>query len=104
MGTGLGRKGASVRWSTAGRIGLGWLITIPSAGLVGAGAALLALIGPIGILLDVVLAGIAILSIFLISRSTRVDHRTLDTPEPGEFVRPKVRKKARSQGGAEDGR
>ena len=55
IGTGLGRKGASVRWSTAGRIGLGWLITIPSAGLVGAGAAVLALLGPVGILLDVVL-------------------------------------------------
>jgi PiT family inorganic phosphate transporter len=104
MGTGLGRKGASVRWSTAGRIGLGWLITIPSAGLVGAGAAVLALLGPVGILLDVLFAGIAILTIFLISRRTRVDHRTLDTPEPGEFVRPKVRKKARTQGGLEDER
>jgi PiT family inorganic phosphate transporter len=93
-----------VRWSTAGRIGLGWLITIPSAGLVGAGAALLALLGPIGILLDVVFAVLAIAAIFLISRRTRVDHRTLDTPVPGEFVRPKVRKKARAQGGQEDER
>ena len=41
---------------------------------------------------------------FPISRRTRVDHRTLDTPEPGEFVRPKVRKKARAQGGSEDQR
>jgi len=96
IGTGLGRKGASVRWSTAGRIGLGWLVTIPSAGLVGAGAALLALLGPVGIILDVLLAGAAILTIFLISRRTRVDHRTLATPEPGAFVRPKVRKKART--------
>src|SRR5690606_37221600 len=41
IGTGLGRKGASVRWRTAGRIALGWLITIPAAGVVGAAAALL---------------------------------------------------------------
>ena len=32
IGTGLGRKGASVRWRTAGRIALGWLITIPASG------------------------------------------------------------------------
>jgi PiT family inorganic phosphate transporter len=39
IGTGIGRKGASVRWNTAGRIAIGWLITIPAAGLVGALAA-----------------------------------------------------------------
>jgi len=94
IGTGVGRKGASVRWRTAGRIALGWLITIPAAGLVGAVAAFIAGFGMWGIVLDVLLAVGAILAIFLRSRRTRVDHRHFHVPEPGVFVRPKKRKKA----------
>lgn len=93
IGTGVGRKGASVRWRTAGRIGLGWLITIPSAGLVGAAAALIAGLGLWGIVLDVVLASAAILLIFLRSRRNRVDHSHFHQPDPGVFVRPKKRKR-----------
>jgi len=37
LGTGVGRKGATVRWRVAGRMGLAWLTTLPLAGLVGAG-------------------------------------------------------------------
>ncbi|CAN5186629.1 inorganic phosphate transporter [soil metagenome] len=96
IGTGVGRKGASVRWRTAGRIALGWLITIPAAGLVGAAAALIAGLGLWGVVIDVVLAVAAILTIFLRSRRTRVDHRQFHVPEPGVFVRPKKRKKARA--------
>jgi len=92
IGTGVGRKGASVRWKTAGRIALGWLITIPAAGLVGAIAAFIAGFGLWGIVLDVVLAVAAILAIFLRSRRNLVDHRTFHVPEPGVFVRPKRRK------------
>jgi PiT family inorganic phosphate transporter len=36
LGSGLGRKGATVRWGVAGRMGMAWLITLPAAGLVGA--------------------------------------------------------------------
>jgi len=95
IGTGIGRKGASVRWRTAGRIALGWLITIPASGLVGAFAAFLASFGRWGIILDVVLAVIAITTIFLWSRRNQVDHRNLHQPEPGVFVRPKRRKARR---------
>jgi PiT family inorganic phosphate transporter len=38
LGTGLGKKGAEVRWSVAGRMAVAWLFTLPLAGLVGAGA------------------------------------------------------------------
>ncbi|WP_375433195.1 anion permease [uncultured Friedmanniella sp.] len=36
LGTGLGRKGAVVRWAVAGRMVIAWLITLPAAALVGA--------------------------------------------------------------------
>jgi PiT family inorganic phosphate transporter len=96
IGVGLGRKGASVRWGTAGRIALGWLITIPASGVVGALAALLSLLGLWGVILDVVLALGAILTVYLLARKRRIDARHYAQPEPGVFVRPKRRKKKRS--------
>ncbi|MFE3293164.1 anion permease [Rhodococcus sp. NPDC059234] len=36
LGTGIGRRGAEVRWGVAGRMAVAWLITLPSAALVGA--------------------------------------------------------------------
>jgi PiT family inorganic phosphate transporter len=93
IGTGIGRKGASVRWKTAGRIGLGWLITIPAAGVVGGLAAFIAKIWEYGVILDVVLAAAAILTIFLLSRRKRVDHRNFHQPQPAAFVRPKKKRK-----------
>ena len=36
LGSGLGRRGADVRWSVALRMVLAWFITLPAAGLVGA--------------------------------------------------------------------
>lgn len=35
MGTGVGRKGAEVRWGVAGRMAIGWILTLPAAGIVG---------------------------------------------------------------------
>lgn len=94
IGTGLGRKGAKVRWGTAGKIGIGWLITIPASGTLAALAALLAGVGEWGVWLDVVLATAAILGIYLWSRRTRVTHRTFHQPQPGQFVKPKRKKSA----------
>lgn len=36
LGTGVGRKGAEVRWAVAGRMAIAWVITLPAAGAVGA--------------------------------------------------------------------
>ena len=36
LGSGVGKKGATVRWGVAGRMAVAWLITLPAAGLVGA--------------------------------------------------------------------
>jgi PiT family inorganic phosphate transporter len=35
LGTGLGRKGATVRWKLAGRMAIAWVITLPAAAVVG---------------------------------------------------------------------
>jgi PiT family inorganic phosphate transporter len=37
LGTGVGKKGATVRWNVAGRMATAWLFTLPAAGIVGAG-------------------------------------------------------------------
>ena len=92
IGTGLGRKGAKVKWGTAGKIAIGWLITIPASGALAAGAALLAKAGTWGVILDVVLAVTAIVGIYLWSRRDQVTHRTFHQPQPGQFVRPKTKK------------
>ena len=68
VGSGLGRKGADVKWSTAGRIASGWLLTIPAAGIVGGIAAAIAHLGTIGVIVDTVIAVVAVLWIFLSSR------------------------------------
>jgi PiT family inorganic phosphate transporter len=61
VGTGLSRTPGEVRWRTARNMGIGWLLTLPASGLVGAGAAWLAhkgIGGFIGVL--VILAGAAL--------------------------------------------
>ena len=97
IGTGLGRKGASVRWRTAGRIAAGWLITIPSAALVSGIAALVASGGPLGVLAVLLVAAAIITGIYLYSRRNKEDHRTFHQPQPGVFVKPKVRKPSKQK-------
>jgi len=101
IGTGIGRKGASVRWRTAGRIALGWLITLPAAAIVGALASWIAISGVWGILpgawgvvFDAVVAAFVVALIFLYSRRNRVHAKSLQV-EPTTFVRPKKTKKAK---------
>jgi len=36
LGSGVGKPGAEVRWSVAGRMAVAWLVTLPAAALVGA--------------------------------------------------------------------
>ncbi|MGK9148635.1 inorganic phosphate transporter [Plantibacter flavus] len=77
IGSGLGRRGSKVRWGTAGRIGLGWLMTLPAAGIVGALAAAVAHLGLVGIIIDAVVGVGVILTIFLISRRNEVNHNNV---------------------------
>ncbi|WP_194408942.1 inorganic phosphate transporter [Microbacterium cremeum] len=73
IGSGLGRRGSQVRWRTAGRIMIGWVLTLPAAGAVGAVAAFIAVsLGFWGIIIDAVLAVTIILGLFLRSRRNAV--------------------------------
>ena len=51
MGSGIGRKGGVVRWSTAARMFVAWGLTLPAAGLAGASAEFLTKQGTWGIVL-----------------------------------------------------
>ncbi|MFC9917833.1 inorganic phosphate transporter [Agromyces binzhouensis] len=77
IGSGLGRRGSKVRWRTAGRIGIGWILTLPAAGGVGALAAVVATMGVVGVLIDAVAAAVVIGGIFLWSRRDEVSHRNV---------------------------
>ena len=89
IGSGLGRRGSTVRWRTAGRIAIGWLLTLPAAGAVGALAALLVVwLGPWGVAIDAVLAVLIILALFLRSRRNAVTSANAmsDVAESGHVV------------------
>jgi PiT family inorganic phosphate transporter len=51
VGSGVGKKLAEVRWTTARKILYGWLLTLPAAALVGGAAAAIALTGTIGLII-----------------------------------------------------
>jgi PiT family inorganic phosphate transporter len=88
IGTGLGKKGAEVRWNVAGRMATAWVFTLPSAGLVGAAAYALAhgIGGTIGVVIDlVVLAAIAGF-IYLRSRGSKVDPNNVNAEWTGSVV------------------
>lgn len=82
IGSGLGRRGASVRWGTAGRIAIGWVMTLPAAGMVGAVAALVGSLGPIGILIDTILGVGVVAFIFWRSRRNQVSSKNAVEPVP----------------------
>ncbi|MGP3988132.1 inorganic phosphate transporter [Streptomyces sp. 3N207] len=82
MGSGLGRKGGVVRWGTAGRMFIGWGLTLPAAGGVAAGAALLAKQGDWGVTTVAVLAVVLCGAIWLRSRRAPVDHTNVNEVEP----------------------
>ncbi|MEU3302986.1 inorganic phosphate transporter [Streptomyces sp. NPDC006678] len=81
MGAGLGRKGGVVRWSTATRMFVAWGLTLPAAGLVGAGAEFLTSQGTWGIAAVAVLliAGSGV--IWSLSRRKPVDHTNVTHDE-----------------------
>ncbi|NUL59348.1 inorganic phosphate transporter [Brevibacterium luteolum] len=100
LGSGLGRKGADVKWSTAGKIASGWLFTLPAAGAVGALAAIVANLGFWGAMVDIIVATIVVLWIYLRSRKTAhlVQLSKLDTVGEAVGIRGRrAKRKAKKQ-------
>jgi inorganic phosphate transporter, PiT family len=75
IGTGLGKRGAQVRWSVAGRMATAWVFTLPSAALVGAGAYGIAhgIGGTVGVIADLILLAVLAGFIYWRSRGSKVD-------------------------------
>lgn len=88
LGSGVGKPGAEVRWGVAGRMATAWLITLPSAGLVGAFTYLVVhKIGGypgaiIGFALLLATAG----AIYLQSRKTKVDSSNVNAEWKGDLT------------------
>ncbi|GGC88910.1 phosphate transporter [Tersicoccus solisilvae] len=74
IGSGLGRRGAGVRWSTAGRIVIGWVLTLPAAGIVGAIAAWGAGLGTVGLVTVTVIAVALIVGMFVRANRQQISH------------------------------
>ena len=88
IGSGMGRRGTTVRWGTAGRIALGWLFTLPAAGMVGALTALLVKTGVVGVVIAAVAGTGAVLYMFLHSKKSHVGHHNaVEVEEAGTVVR-----------------
>jgi PiT family inorganic phosphate transporter len=87
MGAGLGRKGGVVRWSTAGRMLVAWLLTLPAAALVAAGAEYVTQQGTWGTVVVAVFLVGSSLGIWLLSRRGEVvDHTNVNQIEEDGVV------------------
>ncbi|MFI0809619.1 anion permease [Streptomyces echinatus] len=88
MGAGLGRKGGVVRWSTATRMVVAWLLTLPAAALVGAGAESVTDLGDWGTAVVAVFLIASSAAIWKISRREVVDHTNVvaENAEPAGVV------------------
>jgi inorganic phosphate transporter, PiT family len=88
IGTGLGKRGAEVRWNVAGRMATAWVFTLPSAAIVGAIAYWIAdgiggKNGTWGVVVDVLLLIALSGFIFWRSRATKVDHNNVNSEWSG---------------------
>lgn len=81
MGTGIGRKGTAVRWITARRMTVSWIVTLPAAGLVAGGATLLVDEGNWGLWVVSVLALAMCLGSYAVAQRRRIDHTNVNDAE-----------------------
>ena len=77
LGSGLGRH-TEVRWATAGKMVVAWLVTLPAAALVGALTSAIAGQGTWGVIVDLVLLAIMATLIVRQANHHKVDHRNVN--------------------------
>jgi PiT family inorganic phosphate transporter len=92
IGTGLGKKGADVRWGVAGRMATAWVFTLPSAAIVGAISYGIAygVGGTFGVILVLILLAALCGFIYWRSRATKVDHNNVNSEWTGGVSSDKV--------------
>jgi inorganic phosphate transporter, PiT family len=85
IGTGLGKKGAEVRWNVAGRMATAWVFTLPSAAIVGAAAEALAhgIGSTIGVIVDLLILLAVAGFIYWRSRGSKVDPNNVNAEWEG---------------------
>lgn len=85
LGSGIGKKGAAVRWGVAGRMAVAWVITLPAAAVVGALCWYLAHVigGGIGVTVVFAILIAAAAGIFRHSRKTAVTHENVNAEWQG---------------------
>ncbi|MCV7220445.1 inorganic phosphate transporter [Mycolicibacterium elephantis] len=88
LGSGVGRRGAEVRWGVAGRMASAWLITVPAAGLVGAITYWLvnAIGGYTGAAVGFGLLVVVSLAIWRQSRKAPIDHENVNNDWEGTLT------------------
>ena len=84
LGVGLGRRGAAVRWSTVGQMVVAWVVTIPSAAILGGAAEFVAgrIGGLPGVLVTAVVAVCVYGAIYAASRLHPVTADNVNAPIP----------------------
>ena len=88
LGSGVGRPGAQVRWGVAGRMVIGWLLTLPAAALVGAlcWAVAHGVGGGFGIVLVFAVLVAAAALMFRHSRKTKIDPSNVNEEWSGRLA------------------
>jgi PiT family inorganic phosphate transporter len=95
IGSGMGRRGTTVRWGTAGKIAIGWLFTLPAAGIVGALTAMLVKTGVVGVVIAAIAGTAAVSYMFIHSRKSHVGHHNaVEVEEAGQAVEFRKKKSA----------
>ena len=82
VGSGVGKRLASVHWGTASRMALAWIVTLPAAALIGGIAAFVARGSTVGLVVIAVLAVLGIGAVYLLSRRNPVTAKNVnESPE-----------------------